>query len=80
MNHGIWTYEDGRFIDLTTTALIQSFMKYESIPEINSLLDWRNRVEQLRDAKNGVIGPVEDEWYQKELLAVDYLLNLKTNP
>ena len=61
------------FIDsVKGSVLYADYKKIGFIPEIDVLLDWRNRLNKRKD--NDVINP--PDWYDREIRAVDYLLSL----
>jgi len=70
----IVTEKDIQF-DITYTALIQDYLKEGWIPEVDKLLDWRMYL-MNRDEEDYLYRL----WTKKEILAVDYLLNLKQKP
>lgn len=55
------------------SALFQDYLKYKYMPTVDRLLDWRNRLVEKRD--DDVINP--PDWYNREIAAVDYLLELQ---
>lgn len=54
------------------SALFQDYLKYKYLPTVDRLLDWRTRLVEKRDGD--VINP--PDWYNREIAAVDYLLEL----
>lgn len=59
-------------LQVSNSALYQDYMKYKYLPTVDRLLDWRNRLVIKRD--NDSINSVD--WYNREIAAVDYLLEL----
>ncbi len=61
----------GKGVDITNTMLIQDYLKLGTIPSSDALLDWRlylmNRLETNKE--------FPDEWFEREIIATDYLLN-----
>lgn len=55
------------------TALYQDYIKNKWIPDNDALLDWRSKLVKLR-ADNKL--KYRDKWYEYEIAATDYLLNL----
>lgn len=64
--------DNGTDYNIASTALIQDFIKEKYIPETDKLLDWR-----LYLMKAECNNQLERNIIKKELLAVDYILNLK---
>lgn len=52
------------------SALLRDYERTKKLPSVNELLDWRNRLEVLRDADNE--NPIA--WYDNEIKACDELL------
>lgn len=58
--------------NITETALIQDWRRLGYIPEDDKLLDWRNFLSSTQTTDKS-----EYDHIQKEIKAVDYLLNQK---
>jgi len=58
--------------DISDTALIKDYQTQKYIPEIDKLLDWRSYLMKVEPK-----GYWEEQTLVKEILATDYLLNLK---
>lgn len=54
------------------SVLYSDFERIGFLPEIDVLLDWRNRLNERKE--DDVLNP--PEWYDREIRAVDYLLSL----
>ena len=54
------------------SVLYSDFERIGFLPEIDVLLDWRNRLNEIKE--DDVLNP--PEWYDREIRAVDYLLSL----
>jgi len=52
------------------SALLRDYERTQKLPSVNELLDWRNRLEVLRNADNE--NPIA--WYDNEIKACDELL------
>ena len=60
-------------IDIVKGSVLYSdYKKYGYLPTTDTLLDWRNRLVEKRE--NDVLNP--PDWYNREIVAVDYLLSL----
>lgn len=56
--------------DLTYTIIIQDYIKYKTLPEIDQLLDWRIRLMEELLLKN-----YPKVVCEQEIMAVDFLLS-----
>lgn len=74
MSEVIIVIKDGKDYKISDTALIQDYQRLKYIPELDKLLDWR-----LFLMQDGKYNKIEMQHIKKEILAVDYLLNLKQN-
>jgi ATP adenylyltransferase/5',5'''-P-1,P-4-tetraphosphate phosphorylase II len=54
------------------SVLYTDFERINFLPEIDVMLDWRNRLNKRKE--DDVLNP--QEWYDREIRAVDYLLSL----
>lgn len=59
-------------ISIMDSVLYSDFKKIGFLPDIDTLLDWRNRLNERKE--NDVLN--NPEWYDREIRAVDYLLSL----
>ena len=59
------------FIDnVSESLLIADYNRTKRLPDIDSLLDWRNRLNELKKTNQ-----YPKEWYEREIKATDYLLS-----
>ena len=59
------------FIDnVSESLLIADYNRTKKLPDIDSLLDWRNRLNELKETNE-----YPKEWYEREIKATDYLLS-----
>lgn len=56
--------------DVTSSVLYGYFVKSGKLPSIDVLLDWRNRLNEMKENKDYPLS-----WYEREILATDYLLS-----
>lgn len=64
--------KDGKSYDISDTVLIKDWQSQNYIPEIDKLLDWRSYLMKVETNHYH-----EEQIKIKEILATDYLLNLK---
>lgn len=58
--------------DIKNTALISSYIDNNFlVPRVDTLLDWRLRLKELKNEGN-----YPQQFYENEIKATDYLLNL----
>lgn len=74
MSEVIIVIKDGEDYNISETALIKDYQRLKYIPELNKLLDWR-----LFLMQDDEYSETEMQHIRKEIIAVDYLLNLKQN-
>lgn len=67
-------FEDSIGYDISDTALIKDYRKEKYIPDVDKLLDWRCFLMTSNTANKA-----EKLTIKKEIMATDYLLNLKQN-
>lgn len=72
MEKTIIVLKGDKHYDISDTSLIKDWQSQKYIPEIDKLLDWRSYLMKVE---------TKDYWEEqtliKEILATDYLLNLK---
>lgn len=56
--------------DVTSSVLYRDFVNSGKLPSIDALLDWRNRLVEMKESKQHPLS-----WYDLEILATDYLLS-----
>lgn len=59
--------------NIKSSVLYSDFQKYGYLPDIDTLLDWRSRLNERKS--DDVLNP--PSFYDNEISAVDYLLYLK---
>lgn len=59
----------GKMHDITNSSLIKVYRRYQRLPSVDTLLDWRFRI-LATATKKGLPG----YWYELEIMAVDFLL------
>lgn len=67
----IFVSDDKGFLhDISGAVLIKDYLESETLPEVDILLDWRSSL--VEQSKNNKEYP--PEWYEREIMATDYLL------
>jgi len=74
MEKEIVIFENGIGYDISDTALIKDYRKEKYIPDVDKLLDWRYFL-----MTSNTTNKAEKLTIKKEIIATDYLLNLKQN-
>lgn len=72
LNKVIIIIKDGRDYTISDTALIKDYLAQQYIPSIDKLLDWRLYLMDCKPKNN-----IEKDEIQLEIVATDYLLDLK---
>ena len=57
--------------DFGSSVLYLTYIQTGVLPSIDELLDWRLKLDEMK-----VKGEFPIEWFEKEILATDYLLSL----
>lgn len=69
--------KDGISYEITETTLIKTYKEEKYIPETDKLLDWRLRLMDILEYYKS-LNDVFSVWLvTRELLAIDYLLDVK---
>lgn len=54
------------------SIIYKDYLKYKCLPSIDQLLDWRNRLMELKNESSIKLSSL----YDTEIKAIDYLLNI----
>lgn len=62
--------KNGEFHNIRDSVLIKDYIRFKTLPSIDELLDWRNRLNELKLEQE-----YPEKWFQTEVIATDFLLS-----
>ena len=57
--------------EIESTVLYLTYLHTQILPTVDELLDWRLRLDEMK-----IKGEFPVEWFDREIMATDYLLSL----